>query len=191
MGLYSIKRQGLSPLTRGNRTGAVFIGGRDGSIPAHAGQPGSSASARTQGTVYPRSRGATTQCGRGPDCALGLSPLTRGNLGGAVRRHAAQGSIPAHAGQPTCTARSPATARVYPRSRGATHRMGSNHLMARGLSPLTRGNLRGVVECQPAGGSIPAHAGQPSPRSRLNTACRVYPRSRGATDASRDNVAPR
>ena len=54
-----------------------------------------------------------------------------------------------------------------------------------GLSPLTRGNLADSSSASLCPGPIPAHAGQPRRRDPGRGAARAYPRSRGATHASR------
>ena len=70
------------------------------SIPAHTGEPGAGKSEKSEKRVYPRTHGGTA----GHRAALvdgkGLSPHTRGNLAGQRGRPAADGSIPAHTGEP-------------------------------------------------------------------------------------------
>ena len=96
----SEKRQGLSPRTRGNRTGLSGCEDYTRSIPAHAGEPLKSCpSARATG-VYPRARGGTRTASRYIAPSWGLSPRTRGNLGVDGLRPLRVGSIPAHAGEP-------------------------------------------------------------------------------------------
>ena len=70
---------GLSPPTRGNRPPSRPRLRRDGSIPAHAGEPVPRGCADSSASVYPRPRGGTNArtplaCSRS-----GLSPPTRGN----------------------------------------------------------------------------------------------------------------
>ena len=135
--------EGLSPLTRGNPHLVLARVHRPGPIPAHAGQPTAPARQPRRLRAYPRSRGAT-QARRGLITgSRGLSPLTRGNqpIPGAMRLP--RGPIPAHAGQPTPSARTPLTSRAYPRSRGATENRIACLICGRGLSPLTRGNRNG------------------------------------------------
>ena len=173
--------QGPSPLTRGNPAPRPRVRAGDGSIPAHAGQPRGSAGERGHGRVHPRSRGATVGLvlavsvaggpspltrgtptrSRRPPCNTGPSPLTRGNRDRRLLRHAAPGSIPAHAGQPQGRTARIQGGRVHPRSRGATHALDAHLGAAQGPSPLTRGNLRVHVAQERGLGSIPAHAGQP------------------------------
>ena len=112
---------------------------------------------------------------------MGLSPLTRGNLGWGWDDDRQCGPIPAHAGQPACAPEGGSAAGAYPRSRGATAWSSSKSTVDGGLSPLTRGNLFGVVLLDQGEGPIPAHAGQPAPRVAPEWPARAYPRSRGAT----------
>ena len=50
---------GLSPPTRGNRRKCKMTRRQEGSIPAHAGEPGRDAEPRRRSPVYPRPRGGT------------------------------------------------------------------------------------------------------------------------------------
>ncbi len=54
-------------------------------------------------------------------------------------------------------------------------------MLAVGLSPRTRGNPRMKAAPLPAGGSIPAHAGEPVQGRLTGLGRRVYPRARGGT----------
>ena len=172
---------GLSPLTRGNRPSWRADRFGSGPIPAHAGQPSTTSGARRLMWAYPRSRGATGAVVGNRHVRRGLSPLTRGNLGlpSAVRER--RGPIPAHAGQPRPARHAHLRCRAYPRSRGATAVRVRERGRFRGLSPLTRGNLRVGGESSVQVGPIPAHAGQPSRWTRTTRSTRAYPRSRGAT----------
>ena len=93
--------EGLSPPTRGNH----WLGGGElqppGSIPAHAGEPFDLSINPRLARVYPRPRGGTAMTGGVPANARGLSPPTRGNLGGALLGILPARSIPAHAGEPS------------------------------------------------------------------------------------------
>ncbi len=172
---------GPSPLTRGNLATAQPVARCEGSIPAHAGQPGTPATSAGALRVHPRSRGATTDSVVGPKKRPGPSPLTRGNREAAQRRLRGPGSIPAHAGQPVGASNGAWTSRVHPRSRGATRRPHKRHFSFTGPSPLTRGNRDAGRAPVHRRGSIPAHAGQPTTRACARWPCRVHPRSRGAT----------
>ena len=109
----------------------------------------------------------------------GLSPPTRGSRCEQILRKSCRGSIPAHAGEPMRCWRVCAKARVYPRPRGGASLQAMSLASADGLSPPTRGS-RWHLEW-PASGqrSIPAHAGEPSPKITCEGNSTVYPRPRG------------
>ena len=74
---------------------------------------------------------------------MGLSPPTRGNLTDGNLRLIANGSIPAHAGEPSRARRARSRRRVYPRPRGGTVTGNAADTGLIGLSPPTRGNPTG------------------------------------------------
>ena len=113
-------RQGLSPPTRGNPHRGNGRGGRQRSIPAHAGEPGDNPIPLRSRSVYPRPRGGTHLPRPARTVLVGLSPPTRGNPSGQPFRFASAGSIPAHAGEPSESESEPPPPRVYPRPRGGT-----------------------------------------------------------------------
>ena len=139
---------------------------RRGSIPACAGEPSFRPKSARPGRVYPRVCGGTERSTSAHACNPGLSPRVRGNfsfrnasgLSPRVRGNhlsqrrvrAADGSIPACAGEG-----------VYPRVCGGT--------VLHGLSPRVRGNrcppVRGNLSSGAVGAycsrSIPACAGEP------------------------------
>ena len=78
------------------------------------------------------------------------------------------GSIPAHAGEPQLHPDVVELAEVYPRPRGGTPRHPPAKGDRPGLSPPTRGNLAATRTTGRRRGSIPAHAGEPPPRSIPN-----------------------
>ena len=172
---------GLSPLARGNPghcAGAMLAGG---SIPACAGEPGTSTATSVLQRVYPRLRGGTAVRANSAHCSRGLSPLARGNRSVSKNISRAQRSIPACAGEPASCALRRCSSRVYPRLRGGTVSHGILESRRQGLSPLARGN-RGASGLHLAGrGSIPACAGEPSGRQPEQTGLGVYPRLRGGT----------
>ena len=94
-------------------------------------------------------------------CAMGLSPRVRGNQASGRSQEAAEGSIPAGAGEPAS-------------SSGCCSR-------GTGLSPRVRGNPRGVAPSHPRPGSIPAGAGEPGTPGPARIRIRVYPRGCGGT----------
>ena len=179
--LSGLRDYGLSPRVRGNlilQCGKVLAGR---SIPARAGEPGFYPRLQTVYPVYPRACGGTN--GR-PDSIYplaGLSPRVRGNRQPAGGGRQGQGSIPARAGEPCTMRRSPLSAAVYPRACGGTAAWQVGHSTVRGLSPRVRGNHCGHGEILLLDGSIPARAGEPSPRARPRTSGRVYPRACGGT----------
>jgi len=131
---------GLSPRTRGNRRHAGSGNRGAGSIPAHAGEPATSAISPSNTGVYPRARGGTLSGRFTPIPDQGLSPRTRGNQILCGARGTGVGSIPAHAGEPECGMRVSLKYWVYPRARGGTTLMPAVLLEMQGLSPRTRGN---------------------------------------------------
>ena len=172
--------RGPSPLTRGSHRDDKLRLIPQGSIPAHAGQPTRPSTSATSGRVHPRSRGAASMAMLASSSTSGPSPLTRGSPHACHRNHRPQGSIPAHAGQPTWQCASFCRLWVHPRSRGAaTSPAGLAHLQ-QGPSPLTRGSPTLQERQVHAAGSIPAHAGQPTKRRPTALWSRVHPRSRGA-----------
>ena len=152
---------GLSPLTRGNLPAANATFSASGPIPAHAGEPPLQSRLRRLQGAYPRSRGGTQTLADLPAPAKGLSPLTRGNRIAVKSINVPLGPIPAHAGEPNSNGSKFAVSWAYPRSRGGTLIPSTAIGDAKGLSPLTRGNLRcGLNPCF-LPGPIPAHAGEP------------------------------
>ena len=151
------------------------------SIPASAGEPHAGMSARSICWVYPRECGGTLTNPEHGNCRKGLSPRVRGNRhrsGGEQQRIR---SIPASAGEPISSQCNRSNWTVYPRECGGTiHRRYSNGGDS-GLSPRVRGNH--VIRMMEGNGwrSIPASAGEPSPRRCTGRRPRVYPRECGGT----------
>ena len=140
---YWLDAQGLSPPTRGNLPPWPHGSPCRRSIPAHAGEPYIAGWEQLYITVYPRPRGGT---GVNPIVGhqeTGLSPPTRGNLGGMLPSDATLGSIPAHAGEPRQGSSRPTSEALYPRPRGGTQGGSTTSITRYGLSPPTRGN-RGI-----------------------------------------------
>ena len=109
----------------------------------------------------------------------GLSPPTRGSPIRPPPGHKTLRSIPAHAGEPTPVADPTAPRQVYPRPRGGAATVCRLYTFAKGLSPPTRGSPCRVAVSFSAGGSIPAHAGEPNMIVAKGIAATVYPRPRG------------
>ena len=132
-------------------------------------------------TVYPRACGATMNISRARRTSRGLSPRMRGNLDGSGSTQACGRSIPAHAGQPSVKPVYACMPWVYPRACGATLATLGDFPCGAGLSPRMRGNLNSSCRRLDRYRSIPAHAGQPTCRTRSSRTRRVYPRACGAT----------
>ena len=149
------------------------------SIPAHAGEPGQQYARSNTAKVYPRPRGGASIAHGEELCESGLSPPTRGSRCLARFLSRRGGSIPAHAGEAE-RAYGPATSRaVYPRPRGGAVASRASSVGEEGLSPPTRGSQSELTVPPRLGRSIPAHAGEPAPRSLPTLPEGVYPRPRG------------
>ena len=166
---------------RGNRDGRGLCSFRQGSIPAHAGEPPWRCSRLGLLGVYPRACGGTYRPIKPASHVKGLSPRMRGNHRVANAVSADLGSIPAHAGEPSPPAARGGAAGVYPRACGGTYDFSDWPTFDVGLSPRMRGNQdegRGDLQVQ---GSIPAHAGEPPSSPSKRKLARVYPRACGGT----------
>ena len=172
---------GLSPPTRGNPRARLTRKPTPRSIPAHAGEPNRPSASTSPPRVYPRPRGGTPIGNILSVVGQGLSPPTRGNPGRARGISVLGWSIPAHAGEPRHPLALGAGRAVYPRPRGGTPRLPARRFRPSGLSPPTRGNLRGTMFSAARAGSIPAHAGEPLKPILTAAAIVVYPRPRGGT----------
>ena len=160
---FRSRSTGLSPPTRGNLDNGRKRERKQGSIPAHAGEPNSRAPRFALDAVYPRPRGGTSQDCSSSAMVRGLSPPTRGNPASPHSRMRRSGSIPAHAGEPRFAAQNAPQLTVYPRPRGGTRQFLAASVASAGLSPPTRGNLMAKALEWREGRSIPAHAGEPLP----------------------------
>ena len=133
----------------------------DGSIPACAGEPIKQATNRGTQTVYPRVCGGTFDW---------FIPIDGDG-----------GSIPACAGEPVSNGQDPQTHTVYPRVCGGTEILDVGDAIDKGLSPRVRGNPDLLCPGTRPDGSIPACAGEPSPRRSRISSGKVYPRVCGGT----------
>ena len=77
-----------------------IVGSSSGPIPARAGEPTRCLMGLLLVRAYPRSRGGTSCKMARMRSVRGLSPLARGNLHGGLGLPAADGPIPARAGEP-------------------------------------------------------------------------------------------
>ena len=160
---------GLSPRMRGNPSRSPCQCAAAGSIPAYAGEPPPTTSARKSAQVYPRVCGGTTEQQKSQVADKGLSPRMRGNPVPGTNKVGQTGSIPAYAGEPLAGETFLPARRVYPRVCGGTRTPALARPLARGLSPRMRGNLAGGADQRDLSRSIPAYAGEPTripPRAR-------------------------
>ncbi len=158
-------------------------------IPAHAGEPPMARNPTCKDWAYPRSRGGTHSLAINRRCALGLSPLARGNHRRAWPKKPAYGPIPACAGEPQVLSLSVWASSAYPRLRGGTRRRLQQQHQRTGLSPLARGN-HGFVHTDARGhGPIPACAGEPQAAGAAAALGGAYPRLRGGTRGQVNTVA--
>ncbi len=178
------EKSGLSPRTRGSPVFRRLREIGDGSIPAHAGEPVTDVGGRTWPAVYPRARGGAAEFHRQYLIRNGLSPRTRGSRKGQPPEAAPDGSIPAHAGEPAHAHVQTDLEEVYPRARGGARVRPVISLSPVGLSPRTRGSPDSTGARLVLMGSIPAHAGEPHPRSVNYHVGAVYPRARGGASVS-------
>ena len=158
-------KQGLSPRVRGNRRCNHSVSGQQ----------------RSAERVYPRECGGTGVPGRADGGESGLSPRVRGNPVRGPFAGQWTGSIPASAGEPRTAWSGRGSATVYPRECGGTLTPWTRTGSTCGLSPRVRGNPRRGRRRQPVRRSIPASAGEPSPRSGKRMMFPVYPRECGGT----------
>ena len=131
--------------------------------------------------VYPRAGGGTVGALDGQVFVQGLFPRRRGNLQPVVPSAEVPRSIPAQAGEPGRCCRRTRSRRVYPRAGGGTIVALPADATVSGLSPRRRGNLPFRTRHQHHLGSIPAQAGEPSPKWWRHSTRRVYPRAGGGT----------
>ena len=106
----------------------------------------------------------------------GLSPRVRGKRGVFAGVVVGQGSIPACAGETTCTFRIIQHCAVYPRVCGGNPSARSGRNLAEGLSPRVRGKRRQLHQLTAAPWSIPACAGETLAVVNNTFLITVYPR---------------
>ena len=177
-------RNGLSPRLRGNQLRDFLNPGQPRSIPAPAGEPCSLTALSASHWVYPRACGGTFCSCWDSLRTGGLSPRLRGNLCAGAPRCKNVRSIPAPAGEPYFVLPARLLATVYPRACGGTVPIVPGNPFDPGLSPRLRGNRCQVPARRVCGRSIPAPAGEPTRRPRLDSSpTTVYPRACGGTAA--------
>ena len=167
---------GLSPRVRGSRSRSQRTCPRCGSIPACAGEPSARPSAPAPERVYPRvCGGAFPATVRSAD-ESGLSPRVRGEPRPRCPSRPRSRVYPRVCGGAVQFPFVGIGDRVYPRVCGGAVSSPVTSLWKPGLSPRVRGShvVVGVFDLRQR--SIPACAGEPSPRSGLRRCPRVYPR---------------
>ena len=188
---------GLSPRVRGNRPTAPTAWSDHGSIPACAGEPRRTDSAKLCTRVYPRVCGGTSGPTARHVSESGLSPRVRGNRHQLIEPPHPSGSIPACAGEPRTPFSMISSMRVYPRVCGGTPCAFRDDVSGSGLSPRVRGNLYHDHATLWKLRSIPACAGEPFMSRRSVAISGVYPRVCGgtatppSTAASSSGLSPR
>ncbi len=176
---------GRSPRVRGSRRVVDHLPGAGGSIPACAGEPLKARLECALTWVDPRVCGGAA-AGRTPlATSSGRSPRVRGSLPAGRLRSLPVGSIPACAGEPPRSRRSPRRPGVDPRvCGGALDRVARAHWPS-GRSPRVRGSQAGRGARVRTDGSIPACAGEPAASSFPSIASRVDPRVCGGASGFR------
>ena len=171
--------RGLSPPTRGSLHPPDSRPPTVRSIPAHTGKPRTAEGACGRTAVYPRPHGEATSLSSFDTSRDGLSPPTRGSQHAVHDQPEIAGSIPAHTGKPLSATTMLWAMSVYPRPHGEATAFTSTAIVSIGLSPPTRGSLRGELTAVNKDRSIPAHTGKPGERTWSGTASKVYPRPHG------------
>ena len=181
--------RGLSPPTRGSHRRDAHRHAAYRSIPAHTGKPPTRARPRRSSRVYPRPHGEASLLLLLLVFQPGLSPPTRGSLGGRNERGWLGGSIPAHTGKPPSPEGVRPPVRVYPRPHGEASQCPAGEGTVAGLSPPTRGSRTAGPSRRNESRSIPAHTGKPGSRARPPGCPWVYPRPHG--EALREEQLPK
>ena len=172
---------GLSPRVRGNLAVRHRFLKVKGSIPACAGEPRRRRRSRYRNQVYPRVCGGTAVYQVESNGEPGLSPRVRGNHHPGVELLLDLRSIPACAGEPTCSPAPFPVQPVYPRVCGGTPKITVVVPAPFGLSPRVRGNPNPLFSPLAIIRSIPACAGEPVTAMVSVRLYEVYPRVCGGT----------
>ena len=131
--------------------------------------------------VHPRACGGSGRASVSFQSVSGPSPRVRGKHRRVVLVGERLRSIPARAGE-AATATSPRPAsRVHPRACGGSQPDDRHQVEQAGPSPRVRGKLRQFRARRQAVGSIPARAGEASPRSPKRPRSGVHPRACGGS----------
>ncbi len=204
MGEPPLTIAGPSPRGRGNQSRAVLIALGNGTIPAWAGEPCRHSRRSRRSRDHPRVGGGTKRGrlsnlfeadhprvggGTGGQSAddgggQGPSPRGRGNRRLALPGFCVAGTIPAWAGEPSDVHLVIVICRDHPRVGGGTIRALPPIVFFPGPSPRGRGNLNITAAGQTFSGTIPAWAGEPTPRSMRWRRQGDHPRVGGGTTSA-------
>ena len=148
--------------------------------------------AASRATVHPRVGGGAGEQIAAVGIDRGPSPRGRGSPTPGQRRGRNTGSIPAWAGEPEAESVEFAPTEVHPRVGGGALASASVTASPVGPSPRGRGSQACADWDAPAGGSIPAWAGEPSGETASRASTWVHPRVDGgaAMSASTASAGP-
>ena len=167
---------GRSPRVRGSLNLGSIDATPLGSIPACAGEPPPLPMPSTTVRVDPRVCGGAKKGNAKTAYLSGRSPRVRGSRQVQDEPGVRAGSIPACAGEPTCSNAATDSRWVDPRVCGGAVLIGDDLALDEGRSPRVRGSHVYRVRAASAKGSIPACAGEPCLSIRRRWGRRVDPR---------------
>ena len=170
---------GLSPRVRGKPLVPAIYRAADGPIPASAGETWRKPTGFWLKRAYPRECGGNADGKMALEVEQGLSPRVRGKHVAARHGPIAPGPIPASAGETSSFVSRILTGWAYPRECGGNQRLASVCRAQWGLSPRVRGKPRAGRGAGPAGGPIPASAGETEIVRLIKQFQRAYPRECG------------
>ncbi len=175
----STRIRGRSPRVRGSPIPGHACSLGRGSIPAGAGEPPSVTMIANMRRVDPRGCGGAYVPLLASLNDAGRSPRVRGSPQDCTAHCWPLGSIPAGAGEPLppCPARCPGW--VDPRGCGGAPAAHLGAVALEGRSPRVRGSRSHRRRQRVHRGSIPAGAGEPTPKNRSRCHHRVDPRGCG------------
>ena len=171
--------RGPSPRGRGSRIRDLVLDLVHRSIPAWAGEPRTFLTSPDTLGVHPRVGGGARAIQTSTTSARGPSPRGRGSRRQDDDPPALRGSIPAWAGEPSCTSATGTTIPVHPRVGGGASDWSALRVRGRGPSPRGRGSRHARARRAHRDGSIPAWAGEPAAAHRAGCRSRVHPRVGG------------
>ncbi len=174
---------GPSPRARGKLRSVLCSTPARRSIPACAGEAFATDDYQASPRVHPRVRGGSAFCAAGGEWRKGPSPRARGKLHSTAGWCLPTRSIPACAGEAHRIFHSSVVGKVHPRVRGGSARADTRSGLTEGPSPRARGKRMHRGEAIRGPGSIPACAGEATPKSAKNDGRQVHPRVRGGSAA--------